>query len=134
MPCSRKGSRYRISTTYRIFGHRPDPFGYPSMSLNHKPPVLDARPLLDERPISYHSTNDAHPSSPTNPVERAQPVDNLSKSDLCWILAGLWSGVLLGAFDGMEHRFCILLAKLKNDRNGRGYPADTNWERIQCFA
>jgi hypothetical protein len=103
------------------------------MSLNHKPPVLDARPLLDERPVSYHSTNDVNPASPTNPAERAQPVNNLSKSDLCWILAGLWSGVLLGAFDGMEHRISNEL-KLKGNRNGRGYPADTNRERIQCFA
>ena len=75
------------------------------MSLNHKPPVLDARPLLHERPVSYHSTDDVNPASPTIPVERAQSVNDLSKSDLCWILAGLWSGVFLGAFDGMQHRY-----------------------------
>ncbi len=46
----------------------------------------ETRPLLAERPPSYHSTDD---------VSTAH-----SKCHVRWILVGLWSAVLLGAFDG----------------------------------
>lgn len=31
------------------------------------------------------------------------PLNDFSKSDICWILAGLWSAVFLGALDGKFH-------------------------------
>ncbi|KAF8803697.1 vacuolar amino acid permease [Phlegmacium glaucopus] len=59
-------------------------------------PSLETRSLLDERPPSYHSTDDVNDSPPPLP----DVVNKFSRADTCWILAGLWSGVLLGAFDG----------------------------------
>ncbi|KDR83544.1 hypothetical protein GALMADRAFT_54931 [Galerina marginata CBS 339.88] len=71
------------------------------MSVERRPPpVLETSSLLTERPPSYHSTDDVNgPPSPTF-SESLPPVNKFSRADICWILAGLWSGVLLGAFDG----------------------------------
>lgn len=55
----------------------------------------ETRTLLEERPPSYHSTDDVN-----NPPPPIDAVNKFSRADTCWILAGLWSGVLLGAFDG----------------------------------
>ena len=55
----------------------------------------DTRSLLEERPPSYHSTDDVNNNPP--PID---PINKFSRADTIWILAGLWSGVLLGAFDG----------------------------------
>ena len=56
----------------------------------------DTRTLLEERPPSYHSTDDVN-NPPPPPIDA---INKFSRADTCWILAGLWSGVLLGAFDG----------------------------------
>lgn len=55
----------------------------------------ETRTLLEERPPSYHSTDDVN-----NPPPPIDPINKFSRADTIWILAGLWSGVLLGAFDG----------------------------------
>ena len=55
----------------------------------------DTRSLLEERPPSYHSTDDVNNVPP--PIDA---INKFSRADTIWILAGLWSGVLLGAFDG----------------------------------
>ena len=66
------------------------------MSVERRPSSSsDTRTLLEERPPSYHSTDDV--SNPPPPVD---VTNKISRVDTCWILAGLWSGVLLGAFDG----------------------------------
>ncbi|KAF8914097.1 vacuolar amino acid permease [Gymnopilus junonius] len=71
------------------------------MSVERRPPSLETSSLLHERPPSYHSTDDVNdPPSPTFSEPDEQPINNFSRADICWILAGLWSGVLLGAFDG----------------------------------
>ncbi|KAF9484004.1 vacuolar amino acid permease [Pholiota conissans] len=75
------------------------------MSAERRLPSIETRPLLsDERPPSYHSTDDVNaptPSSPSSPQEPySPPLNNFSKADVRWILVGLWSAVLLGAFDG----------------------------------
>lgn len=72
--------------------------------------------LLAERPPSYHSTNDVNtspPPSPTNtePNVPPPPLNHFSRSDVRWILAGLWSAVLLGAFDG---KATYLFASIRN--------------------
>jgi len=53
--------------------------------------------IFENPPPSYHSINDAPESEacPDPPL-----LNKFSKWDTCWILAGLWSVVLLGAFDG----------------------------------
>lgn len=71
------------------------------MSVERRPPSLESNSLLVERPPSYHSTDDVNgPPSPTDSEPGPPPINEFSKADVCWILAGLWSGVLLGAFDG----------------------------------
>lgn len=76
--------------------------GYP------RPSSIETRSLLEEAPPSYHSTDDVSnpPSSPTEELFPPHPpVDKVSNTDLAWMLAGLWSGVLLGAFDGTHPTF-----------------------------
>lgn len=55
--------------------------------------------LLQSRPTSCYSSHDQHhderADSPDPP-----PLNKVSRSDLAWILAGLWSAVFLGALDG----------------------------------
>ncbi|RDB22561.1 Multidrug resistance protein fnx1 [Hypsizygus marmoreus] len=61
---------------------------------------LETRPLLEEAPPSYNSTDDVNDTPPEPSPEDTRPLNKLSRADINWILAGLWSGVLLGAFDG----------------------------------
>ncbi|KAF8165158.1 vacuolar amino acid permease [Crassisporium funariophilum] len=72
------------------------------MSVERRPSSIETRSLLEERPPSYNSTDDVNnPPSPTlSEAELPTPINKFSRSDIFWILAGLWSGVLLGAFDG----------------------------------
>lgn len=60
----------------------------------------EASPLLRSQqvPQSYDSLEDesALPPSPTD----FAPPSKVSKADLAWVLAGLWSAVFLGALDG----------------------------------
>lgn len=73
------------------------------MSVERRPPSLESNSLLVERPPSYHSTDDVNgPPSPTCSEPDPPPINEFSKADVRWILAGLWSGVLLGAFDGKD--------------------------------
>ena len=89
------------------------------MSVERRPPSLETSSLLQERPPSYHSTDDVNePPSPTISEPDEQPINKFSRADICWILAGLWSGVLLGAFDGKwTNRFLPTLSQI--------YPAGT---------
>ena len=74
------------------------------MSVERRPASLESNSLLVERPPSYHSTDDVNgPPSPTcSEPGGPPPINEFSKADVCWMLAGLWSGVLLGAFDGKD--------------------------------
>lgn len=59
----------------------------------------ESRPLLvDSRPASSCS-NHSGVTTPQEP-EAVAPLNKVSRSDLHWILAGLWSAVFLGAVDG----------------------------------
>ena len=60
----------------------------------------EASPLLrtHDVPQSYNALED-EPSLPLSPSEFA-PSNKVSKTDLAWVLAGLWSAVFLGALDG----------------------------------
>ena len=105
------------------------------MSLNHRPPSLETRPLLSQRSNSYHSTDDVN-SRTRVPTDTTAPVNRSTRIDLVWILAGLWSGVLLGAFDGKHSdRFSEMAMCLnrRQNRDCRGNSANTDRERIQRF-
>jgi len=59
--------------------------------------VSETTSLFENSPPSYHSIDDV----PESEACSDPPLLNqFSKWDTCWILAGLWSVVLLGAFDG----------------------------------
>ncbi|KAG6911679.1 hypothetical protein DXG01_007929 [Tephrocybe rancida] len=59
----------------------------------------ETRPLLEEAPPSYCATDDVDDTA-SEPPPDDQAMSKFSRGDSIWILAGLWSGVLLGAFDG----------------------------------
>ena len=68
----------------------------------------ESRPLLDQRPPSYHSASDVDSEATLDGDESSSPplINAKSKSEIVWILAGLWSAVFLGALDGtyLPHR------------------------------
>ncbi|KAF8897363.1 vacuolar amino acid permease [Infundibulicybe gibba] len=71
------------------------------MPFARRPSSPETRPLLEEAPPSYHSIDDVDEvGSHTGSDVDIPPLNKFSRADICWILAGLWSSVLLGAFDG----------------------------------
>lgn len=71
------------------------------MSVETRPSSVETSSLLEEAPPSYRSVDDVNDGiSSTDYNENAPPINQFSRADSFWILAGLWSGVFLGAFDG----------------------------------
>ncbi|KAG2013425.1 MFS multidrug transporter [Coprinopsis cinerea AmutBmut pab1-1] len=70
------------------------------MSLERPPSSIETRSLLEEAPPSYHSTDDVSTLASSVGPHYEESASRYSRGDLCWMLTGLWSGVLLGAFDG----------------------------------
>jgi hypothetical protein len=73
--------------------------------------VSETTSLIEQSPPSYHTTDDVdeavqEPEADSDP----QPLNQFSRRDTYWILAGLWSAVLLGAFDG-EHSLVNICVK-----------------------
>lgn len=58
--------------------------------MSSRSPSPDSRPLLHDPPPSYDSVASSHDPQ----------VKKASRTDLAWVLAGLWSAVFLGALDG----------------------------------
>lgn len=77
------------------------------MHSDRRSSLSETRPLLEEAPPSYQSTNDVDVASVTT-LGDAQPLNKFSRADINWILAGLWSGVFLGAFDGACEHHAVL--------------------------
>lgn len=72
------------------------------MSVSSRSPTEDS-PLLCDVPPSYRTlsiTSDDVSLSPTVSEPDPLPPNTFSTSDKTWILAGLWTGVFLGALDG----------------------------------
>ncbi|KAF5393868.1 hypothetical protein D9757_000184 [Collybiopsis confluens] len=97
----------RLSDSYKFCAKR---LGYKSGSritchipssplmVAYKP--LENSPLISERPTSYN-VSDSDASTLAEPdLDHPQPLNKFSTADTCWILAGLWSAVFLGALDG----------------------------------
>jgi len=71
------------------------------MLVSRRASVSETTSLLEESPPSYHSIDDIdEEASEPEAYSDPQPLNVFSKWDTFWILAGLWSVVLLGAFDG----------------------------------
>jgi hypothetical protein len=105
--------------------------------------------LLQNRPDSpnYRSHDRTNPSSASAIVSAEDdysesiassfdsPPNKISRADLIWVLAGLWSAVFLGALDGpfpladhLGHRHQLL--NLQN-RNHRRYSLDADWKLLR---
>ncbi|KAJ3790531.1 major facilitator superfamily domain-containing protein [Lentinula aff. detonsa] len=66
---------------------------------------MERRPLLDDVPSTYNTLDNGNCASDTSTLAEPEnteppPLNNFSRLDTCWILAGLWSAVFLGALDG----------------------------------
>ncbi len=101
------------------------------MSQSHLPPS-ETSPLLRSADsiISYDGEDDL--TSPSSPVDFT-PFNKVSKTDLAWVLAGLWSAVFLGALDG-TCRYANILTYYRFDalsRHHRRYPPRTHRELFQ---
>ncbi|KAF8076211.1 vacuolar amino acid permease [Lyophyllum atratum] len=70
------------------------------MHSNRRSSSDETRPLLEEATPSYSATNDVDDAASESPPDDQQVMSKFTRGDVIWILAGLWSGVLLGAFDG----------------------------------
>jgi hypothetical protein len=104
------------------------------MSSRSRPPSIETTSLLSDAPPSYHSTDDV--SQPPTPRSESavMPTPKYSNADMFWMLAGLWAGVFLGAFDGAWSMPTYRLLTISRfTRHCRGYPFDPNWKRVQCF-
>lgn len=100
------------------------------MSLNAKPPSQETQPLLQEY-TTYDSIDDERSSIYEEP---SPPINKFSNKDLCWILAGLWSAVFLGALDGsftFNRSVFDSLCKLGYHRHDRSNSLDSNRQLFQ---
>ncbi|KAJ4472311.1 vacuolar amino acid permease [Lentinula aciculospora] len=65
---------------------------------------MERRPLLDDVPSTYNTLDNGDASDTSTLAEpedtEQPPLNKFSRLDTCWILAGLWSAVFLGALDG----------------------------------
>lgn len=71
------------------------------MPFDRRSSSSEARPLLEDAPPSYSSVDNLDDDSSIESEPELPPLNKFSRADTCWILAGLWSAVFLGALDGM---------------------------------
>lgn len=76
------------------------------MAVYSRPASMERVPLLDDVPLTYNTFDDGDYMSDTSTLaepEASEPpsLNKFSRLETCWILAGLWSAVFLGALDGM---------------------------------
>ncbi len=69
--------------------------------------------LLASRPPSYNaaSTDAESDTDAASNSEHEQASKEVTRADLIWVLAGLWSAVFLGALDGVSHAKWIPLVR-----------------------
>ncbi|KAL1946941.1 hypothetical protein VTO73DRAFT_15045 [Trametes versicolor] len=95
----------------------------------------ETRPLLhnhDDHPHSYHSASSSRTQSP----EPAEPpsLNKISRSDLIWVLAGLWSAVFLGALDGtIVATLLSPIGSYFNESNRSSYIGTSYLLSVCCF-
>ncbi|OJT13552.1 Multidrug resistance protein fnx1 [Trametes pubescens] len=95
----------------------------------------ETRPLLhdhDDHPHPYHSASSSRTQSP----EPAEPpsLNKISRSDLIWVLAGLWSAVFLGALDGtIVATLLSPIGSYFNESNRSSYIGTSYLLSVCCF-
>ncbi|KAE9410275.1 vacuolar amino acid permease [Gymnopus androsaceus JB14] len=76
------------------------------MGVSSSKAAMERRPLLEDVAPVYSALDDADESaSDTSTLAETEsveppPLNKFSRAETCWILAGLWSAVFLGALDG----------------------------------
>ncbi|KAJ3761646.1 major facilitator superfamily domain-containing protein [Lentinula raphanica] len=75
------------------------------MAVYSRTASMERRPLLDDLPSAYNALDNGDCPSDTSTLAETEnteppPLNKFSRLDTCWILAGLWSAVFLGALDG----------------------------------
>ncbi|KAI0676872.1 MFS general substrate transporter [Trametes maxima] len=95
----------------------------------------ETRPLLhdrDDHARPYHSASSSRTQSP----EPAEPpiLNKVSRSDLMWVLAGLWSAVFLGALDGtIVATLLSPIGSYFNESNRSSYIGTSYLLSVCCF-
>ncbi|KAI0663054.1 MFS general substrate transporter [Cubamyces menziesii] len=96
---------------------------------NETSPLLHDR---DARPRSYRSSCSSRTQSP----EPADPpvLNKVSRADLMWVLAGLWSAVFLGALDGtIVATLLSPIGSYFNESNRSSYIGTSYLLSVCCF-
>ncbi|KAH9894275.1 MFS general substrate transporter [Cubamyces lactineus] len=96
---------------------------------NETSPLLHDR---DARPRSYRSACSSRTQSP----EPAEPpvLNKISRADLMWVLAGLWSAVFLGALDGtIVATLLSPIGSYFNESNRSSYIGTSYLLSVCCF-
>ncbi|KAH9951778.1 vacuolar amino acid permease [Amylocystis lapponica] len=98
------------------------------------PQPLQTEPLLQQHPRSYQSVH----SDPSTPTEVSTPTtpspSDVSRKDLAWVLAGLWSAVFLGALDGtIVATLLSPIGSYFNESNRSSYIGTSYLLSVCCF-
>ncbi|KAI9001206.1 vacuolar amino acid permease [Trametes punicea] len=95
----------------------------------------ETRPLLHDRDAPTPSYRSASSSRTQSPEPADPPVLNkVSRSDLLWILAGLWSAVFLGALDGtIVATLLSPIGSYFNESNRSSYIGTSYLLSVCCF-
>lgn len=71
---------------------------------DERSPLLDRTTADSRSDRDYDSVTTLDTQEPLSPISSPnidyKPPNKISNADLCWVLAGLWSAVFLGALDG----------------------------------
>jgi hypothetical protein len=86
------------------------------------PPNSSAPALYSQPPPRLDTQSISPPESPSSPAPPYEP----SKTDLAWILAGLWSAVFLGALDGAQSPCNSSVPHLISNASHRHYRRDAD--------
>ncbi|KAJ3520520.1 hypothetical protein NM688_g9151 [Phlebia brevispora] len=103
------------------------------MSAPRPPSPSETTPLLRDTASlrSYDAEDDV--TLPPSPADFA-PLNKVSKSDLTWVLAGLWSAVFLGALDGtIVATLLSPIGSYFNESNRSSYIGTSYLLSVCCF-
>ncbi|TCD71312.1 hypothetical protein EIP91_011083 [Steccherinum ochraceum] len=105
--------------------------------MSSRPHPFETRSLLNESTdslASYGAISDSEGSSSSSPVLPATSPNKVSRSDLAWVLAGLWSAVFLGALDGtIVATLLSPIGSYFNESNRSSYIGTSYLLSVCCF-
>ncbi|KAJ7699914.1 major facilitator superfamily domain-containing protein [Mycena rosella] len=95
--------------------------------------AAETQPLLKEPPPSYQSVDDDDQGTLSEPEPSPPLLNNFSKGDVAWILAGLWSGVFLGALGTVVATLLTPIGSDFNKSNQVHYVGTSYLLSLCCF-